>query len=167
MKTSPVRPFSERANSIIIVLVFTTVCLIVLAGLLGWSTVNTRLTQRYCRYNRSIAAAEAATEKVLTAISTDYKNLGQGYVLNNLDRYRNMNPSPSENPVWARFSFSDVAGTPNKTYVQYVPGTSFKMLSAQYQGLRGFANTFQIISNAREANTSRSEERRVGKECRS
>lgn len=138
------------------VLVFTTICLIILLGLLGWVTSNARLTQRHCQYTRSIAAAEAATEKVLTAISTDYKYQGQGYVLANLDTYRHMYPTSSENPAWADFSFMNLQGTADRTYVQYTPGNSFKVLSAQYQGLKGFANTFQIISNARDVNSAAS-----------
>ena len=92
--------FFAQGSAIVLVLVFTTICLIILLGLLGWVTSNARLTQRHCQYSRSVAAAEAATEKVLTAISTDYKNLGQGYVLANLDTYRHMCPTSSEDPAW-------------------------------------------------------------------
>src|SRR5437660_596272 len=111
-------------SAIVVVLVFTTVCLIILLGLLGWVTSNARLTQRHCQYNRALAAAEAATEKVLTAISTDYKNQGQGYVLTNMSHYRDMYPTAAEDPAWANYSFMDVSGQTNRTHVGYTPSTN-------------------------------------------
>src|SRR5258706_1441463 len=147
------RPNGESANSLVLVLVFTSVCLIILLGMLGWVSANARLTQRHCEYTRSIAAAEAATERVLAAITTDYKNYGQGYVLTNLDFYRRLVPTVAENPDWAGFTFMDVGGRTNRTYVTYTPSPTFKVVSSQYAGLKGFANSFQVISNVREVNS--------------
>src|SRR5207244_4975203 len=99
---------------------------------------------------RYAADAEATTEKVLAAITADYKNYGQGYVLTNLDYYRRIVPTTDENSDWANYLFMNVAGTSNRTYVTYTPSPTFKVVSSQYAGLKGFANSFQVISNVRE-----------------
>ncbi len=147
---------SGRGSAIVLVLVFTTVCLIVLAAALEWSMTNTNLNYRYCQSTRSTAAAEAATEKVLSALATDYRNLGEGYVLTNIAYYRGLYPTPSESSTWADYTFMDVQGTTNSTYVQYAPASIYKVVSEQYNGLRGFANAFQVISNVRQTGSTAS-----------
>ena len=142
-----------RGSAIVLVLVFTSVCLIVLLGLLGWVGGNARLTQRHCQYSRCVAAAEAATEKILTQMALDYKIYGHGYVLTNMDVYRAMRPTTNESMAWAGYTFMDVDGNANKTYVSYTASTNYKGLSATYAGLKGFANSFDVISNVREVNS--------------
>ena len=46
-------------------LIMSAIALALLAAVMSWSASNTRLTYRSVQYNRSIAAAEAATEKVV------------------------------------------------------------------------------------------------------
>jgi hypothetical protein len=142
---------SNQGSAIVLVLVFTSVCLIVMLGLLGWVRTNANLTQRHCRYSQATFAAEAATEKVLAAISTDYKDWGLGYVLTNISKYQNMTPKGDESSLWTNFTFMDVSGAAGKTYVLYTPSSQYKVLSAEYQGLKGYANTFQVLSNVKEA----------------
>lgn len=144
----------KQGSSLVVVLVFTSVCLIICLGLMGWAGANSRLTHRHIQYSRTTAAAEAATEKVFTSISADYRDNGAGYVLANMDKYRDLYPTASENPAWADFTFMDVAGNRNKTHVQYTPTTTFKLVNSKYAGLKAFANTFEVISNVREINTS-------------
>ena len=48
------------------------VALAILAGVMSWSATSTRLTYRSIQYNRSVAAAEAATEKVVSQINRDF-----------------------------------------------------------------------------------------------
>lgn len=143
-----------EGSAIVVTMVFTTVCLLVCLGLMGWVNVNARLTHRHIEYSRTTAAAEAATEKVFTTISTDYANNGAGYVLANMDKYRNLVPTTAENAAWDDFTFSDVNGTAGKTHVQYTPTTTFKLVNSKYAGLKAFANTFEVISNVKQKTSS-------------
>ncbi|PYL01529.1 MAG: hypothetical protein DME19_01330 [Verrucomicrobia bacterium] len=59
---------NKRRNggfSLSLVLVFTGVLFLLLSGVLAWTTTNSNLTQRYNEYYNEVAAAEAATEKVV------------------------------------------------------------------------------------------------------
>src|SRR2546426_2002218 len=65
-------------------------------------------------------------------------------------------PISADGSYWSSYVFSDGEGRNNQTYVALVPGsrTNWTVLNSQYAGLSATADT-------------RSEERRVGKECRS
>lgn len=135
----------------ILALIFVTVTLIILAGALGWATTSTRLTGRNVEYFRTEAAAEAATEKVLAAIATDYHEQGDWYVQANLDRYKQMIPTNVENAAWGNYEFSDGQGHGSRTYVQFFPpGNDYKILTSQFKGLSGWASSYRVISNARQ-----------------
>ena len=61
-----------RGYALIIILCFLVVCLIVFASVMHWITSNAYVTQRNNQFNMSEAAAEAATEKVLSQMNYDY-----------------------------------------------------------------------------------------------
>src|SRR4051794_12287637 len=115
---------NSRGNALLAVLVIITASLIILGATLNWSSNTKRTTGRYNQYTRSLAAAEAATEKVIVAINSDYKNQGQAYVLKNLDKYRLMTPTSSEDPIWSTYRFTDYNGTANRVQVEFINGTN-------------------------------------------
>ena len=127
------------------------VALALLAGAMSWSATNTRLTYRSIQYNRSVAAAEAATEKVVSQINRDFLYGGENLVSNNLNAYRqNTVPSSSDSPYWSTWKFDDGNGNTGQTYVQRAPGTSYIVLDSTYAGLKGYASTYTIVSHAQD-----------------
>lgn len=143
---------AERGSTLIMVLVLATASLLVLGSVLAWTNTNTALSQRNNEYNRSVLVAEAATEKVISSIDADYTRAGEPQVLatSSIDGYRSMVPTSTEDPLFANYLITDAQGNQNKTYVQYVPPSEFRVLSAQYRGLHGYATAFKVISNAKE-----------------
>jgi hypothetical protein len=146
------RPLSGYA--LCLVMVFTAVGMIALTGAMTWTRQNARLIERYNRYNATLFAAEAATEKVLANLMMDYKIGGDAAVYNNLATYRAMVPTTAETAMCADYQFSNARGTDNETYVERVAySTSAVPLESQYAGLSGFASTYRIISNVRYVNS--------------
>jgi hypothetical protein len=149
------RPNPRRRISgslLVMVLVFLTVSLVVLVAALGWTQTSTQLTGRHNQYFRTVAAAEAATEKVLARVTRDYQDQGESLVFSSLDSYRGLVPETSESPLWAAYEFRSPQGQLNQTHVEYIPPSEFRLLSSAYRGLRGYASTLRIISNVREVN---------------
>jgi len=75
-----------RGSAVVGVLVLIVVTMIILAAGLSWTFANVRLNHRHNQYTRCLGAAEAATEKAIVSLNTDYKNNGQAYVEKNLDK---------------------------------------------------------------------------------
>src|SRR5437868_1800955 len=125
MKTKPIR--SQRGYALLVVLFFASISLLVLGSALKWSMTNSHLNDRNNQYFNTSAAAEAATEKVLANMSRDYQAQGESLVWANVSSYRLLTPVSSENGAWSDYTFSDVAGSANRNYVErlaagaYVP----------------------------------------------
>ncbi len=154
MNPQPVRNPHRRASTLLMVLVLSAATLLILASTLGWATTNLNLNGRNNEYFRTLAVAEAATEKVLASIASDYQNGGDAAVLPNISSYRSLVPTASENPIFGSYTFNDAQGQVGKTYIQHIPPAEFRQLNAQYKDLYGFSAIYRVISNARE-NTGR------------
>jgi len=139
----------EGGYAVLIVLILGTIGLATLGGVLGWCTTNCRLNQRNNQYFRTVAAAEAASEKVLTRICCDYQSGGEALIANNMASYRLLVPTTSESSVWAQYQFSN-GWTPGRTWVENTVPIRFTVLDSQYRGLYGWATDYRIISNAQE-----------------
>ena len=151
MKTHLARPPAPRSGfALVLTLVLTTIALATLAGALAWSANSARLTDRSIQYNRSVAAAEAATERALGQISRDFLAGGDRLVQDNMDRYRGSIPTSTDSPYWAGWEFNDASGHPGRTFVQLQAANSYAVLNSVYSGLKGFASTYTVVSNARQ-----------------
>ncbi len=53
-------------------MILSAIALAILAGVMTWASTSTRMTHRSIQYTRSIAAAEAATEKVVSRMTADF-----------------------------------------------------------------------------------------------
>jgi hypothetical protein len=137
-------------NALLMTMIMTGAALAILAGAMAWSSSSTRLTYRSIQYTRSQAAAEAATEKVISQISQDFMYGGPNLVANNLNSYRNTVPTPSDSAYWNTWQFNDANGNIGQTYVQSTPGTNFIELAAPYAGLQGYGSTYTVVSHARD-----------------
>ena len=135
--------------SLPLVLVFTGVLFLLLTGLLAWTTTNGNLTQRYNEYFDTVAAAEAATEKVVASMAADFQSSGAGGVDANLAGYGGSIPTPSEVSGWGNYEFDDPSGVPNATYVTKLTAWQYTDLNWKYSGFKGYASTYRVISNAR------------------
>jgi hypothetical protein len=145
---------------------------LLVAGILSWVSTNNRLTQRMNRYEASVAAAGAATEKIVSRMTRDFQTFDNNTVSNNLGTYRTLVPSGTDassavtyilDPItgllvpqntttkaeWSRFEFSDAQGNPGRTYVNAISPWSYTTLSARFPGLSGYSATYRIVSNAR------------------
>jgi len=140
---------NQAGGALMLTLILSAIALALLAAAMSWSASSTKLTYRSIQYNRSIAAAEAATEKVISQMNRDYLYGGESLVSNNLTSYRqNLVPSSSDSSYWNTWQFDDGNGNSGRTYVQRSPGTSFVVASSTYAGLQGFASTYTIASHA-------------------
>ena len=152
MKTdSPTQRLIQAGSALILTLIMSAIGLALLAAALSWSASNTRLTYRAIQYNRSVAAAEAATEKVVTQINRDFLYGGESLVINNLNSYRqNTVPTTADSPYWGTWEFNDASGHTGQTYVQRGTAVNYVVLDSSYAGLKGFVSTYTIVSHARD-----------------
>ncbi|MGA2852956.1 MAG: hypothetical protein ABSE90_02325 [Verrucomicrobiota bacterium] len=141
----------RRAGSgyvLIITLVFMAAALLVLASIMSWTATSDKLVARNNQFNRSTAAAEAATEMAFSRMDRDFLN-GK---LNSVSDYNTLIPDTSAWPV--HYTFSDTNGNANTTYISFdsTSGTNLVPLNAQYSGLQAFVQNCQIISVATPGN---------------
>ncbi len=150
MKLSTNPKASQRGFAFVMVLFFGALALLALAGVMQWSASSSQLNDRSNRLNKAIGAAEAATEKVLTSLSSDFRNYDETTVYSRLSTYSGRVPTTTESAEWANYSFSDALGHSSQTYVTRVSTNGFTPVS-QYSGLQGYSWTYRIISNVRES----------------
>src|ERR1700733_1157904 len=140
---------NQSGGALFLVLIMMAIALAILAGIMAWATTSNRLTNRSIQYTRSVAAAEAATEKTISQITQDFLNGGEALVSQNLNYYRqNTLPSTADSSYWNGWVFDDGMGNANQTYVQGVPGTNYMVLGSTYAGLSGYVSTYTVASHA-------------------
>lgn len=142
----------RRGYALAVVIIMSAISFVILGGALKWTSNSARLNDRNNQYFRAVSAAEAATEKALAKISRDYLRGGEADVYNNLDRYRSMPPTTTENAYWSGFTFSDAQGNDSRLFVNRTASQAFVPIESQYEGLYGLAASYRIVSNARWGN---------------
>jgi len=70
-----------KSYVLLIAMVFGGVSALILAGTMTWCSTTVRLNERNNQYFRTLAAAEAATEKVLSRMSGDFAMAGKLWYL--------------------------------------------------------------------------------------
>ena len=144
---------SNDGYALVMVLFFASLSMLALGSALQWASSSAIQTERQNRYLTSVAAAEAATEKVLARVTADYKNGGESAVYSSLQTYRGLVPTAAESPFWGGFEFNDAQGGVGLTFVNRMTSEAYVDLNSQYQGLRGWASNYRIVSNVRELNS--------------
>lgn len=139
----------ESGSALVYVLVVLALALMILGGTMNWCATNNRMVERNNHYMAAMAAAEAATEKVISEMSRDYQREGAALVSSKLSTYRARVPEVNESAAWARYRFSNGAGGDNLTWVEQTVPWGVSSLISQYQGLSGYASTFRVVANAR------------------
>ncbi len=142
------RSFHSRRRkggyALLLALVFVAVSLLLLTSLLQRTSGSAWITDRNNAYNRSVAAAEAATEKVLSQVTRDF--VQQTFDPANLAAYRNLLPT---NDWAAEFEFSDGTGAAGQVWVDSSPTMVLTNLDSRYTGLYGRAFICRTRANAR------------------
>lgn len=149
------RPPSTRLRhragyALVLVVGFTAVSLMTLAALMQWSSTNSKLIERNNQYSIAQAAAEAATEKVLSQMSADFQNDGEVALWANLANYQQLVPTPGESGAWDGFEFTDAGGSQRRTHVHRIYSNTYTNLESQYPGLMCMASGYRVVANARD-----------------
>lgn len=147
MKTTlnPARRDGE-GYALLMTLTFLATVLLLLSGMLMWTSTNSKQAARNNVFNQSEAAAEAATEKVLSQMDRDFL---YGAIQNNTV-YEALIPNSSSWPV--QYTFSDPTNNvANQTYVDEGT-TNWETLDSQYAGLYGDVLNCYVTSTATPTN---------------
>jgi len=152
MKTGvTIQKSGQGGSALVLVLIMSAIALAILAGVMTWGATSNRQTHRSIQYTRSVAAAEAATEKVESQIARDFlSGGGENLVLLNLNFYHQIVPLPSDSSYWSTWKFNDGNGNDNRTYVQLTSGRKYAVLDAPYAGLKGYVSIYTVVSHARD-----------------
>jgi len=154
MKTALLTRESDQTGSALaLTMIMTAIALAILAGAMTWSANTARLTHRSIQYTRSVAAAEAATEKVVSHITRDFLSGGEKNVQDNLGNYRRLVPTTSDSAFWKQWEFNDASGNIDQAFVESRSSNVYVVLNSTYAGLRGFITTYTVVSNARDTAT--------------
>src|ERR1700722_10026456 len=150
MKTPNKLRRCAAGNALVITMIMTSVILFALASIVAWSSGTARLTTRSNQYARSVAAAEAATEKVVTQLRQDFGSGGEALVNTNLGYYRKITPTSADSSYWAGWQFQDPQGNAGRTFVNDLGVGNVTITTGPYAGLYGFVSTYDIVSDASE-----------------
>lgn len=141
----------QAGGALLLTMIMTGVAFAILAGAMMWAANSTRLTHRSIQHTRTVLAAEAATEKVVSRIRQDYLHGGEKLVTDNLSSYRNTVPTSTDSSFWSKWKFTSPDGTTSPTHVQRGLNSNYVVLNSTYAGLRGYVSTYTVISHAQEA----------------
>jgi hypothetical protein len=151
-----IRPSNSRAReqawAILVVMSLAATALVLLASVMSWSNENSTVVARNNETFSTLYAAEAATEKVLSAVVQDDQNYGEGWVFNMTGNYRSMIPSSSDNPYWTNFQFSGGTAA-NSVIVTETSASTSTILGPPFEGLSCVGATYEIIANAQNVTT--------------
>jgi hypothetical protein len=137
----PVRQI-QSGFALLIVLTFLLVSLLVFASVMSWVFTTAKITQRNNTFNQSQAAAESATEYVISQMLNDFK----GLCLNSSTVYEALPPTPTGDwPV--QYTFSATNGDGNHVFVSIGP-TNWTVLPSLYTGLQGLGQNCVIACTA-------------------
>lgn len=123
--------------------------LLILASTMQWTNTTATVTDRAVRHAITIAAAEAATEKVIAELAVDFAKQGPAVVNSKVPTYKSRVPQGNENAHWDKFKFSNGKQKNDEIEVEIISSwANGTPLISQYQGLKGYAATYRITANA-------------------
>lgn len=135
--------------ALISVLMMAAIGLCIYAATHAWISTTTTLNERNNIYNRSLSAAEAASERVVSYVARDFLN--QSFDPASLNSYRALVPVDD----WAAdYRFSDAEGHDGQTGVTSSTTMVTTNLESQFKGLYGLVYTCKVTGQAEPLNTS-------------
>ena len=140
-------PRDSRGYALLIILCFLAVCLVVFASMMYWISSNSSITSRNNQFNMSEAAAEAATEKVLSQMNYDY--IAQS-LSNSATYYAGKIPTATDQASWpVKYVYSSTNGVTNQITVSMGAWTTNTIpLESQFAGLYGLVQPVTITAVA-------------------
>ncbi len=137
------RKGAERAYALIVVMALAAASILIYASAANWTSTSAGLSDRNNAYNRTVGAAEAASEVVVGYMARDFFN--QTFDPTRLTYYGAFVPTNS----WtSAYTFRDGAGNPNGTYVNSSTTMVLTNLDSQFAGLYGLAFNCTVRGNA-------------------
>jgi len=133
----------------------TTISLIILAGTMRWTSSNGLQIERNIAYQNAVLAAEAATEKVMAELNSDFAKLGPSTTSAKVPIYRTRVPKSHEHSRWGRYKFSNGHGKDDEVTVEMISPWATTPLISQYRGLSGYAATYRLRANALDLDARR------------
>ena len=127
--------------ALITTMLFLAIALLAFGSIMSWVSSSTLVTERNNLYVSAQAAAESATENVITSMMRDF-TYGS---LNPVGDYSPLVPNTNGWPVL--FTFSGTNGNGNQTSVDIGAGT-WTELPSQFSGLFGYGQTCVVASKA-------------------
>ena len=161
MNLRPSNRAREKGWALIAVMTLAATGLLLVAGVMSWCNENSAVVARNNEYFATTYAAEAATEKALSAMVQDDQDYGEGIVFSQAAHYAGLIPTASDNSYWTNFQFSG-GTTPNQLIVQQIAASATNVLGPPYQGLISVGATYDIIANAKNLNSMYGIESTVG-----
>lgn len=137
---------------LLMTMVFVGIALLLLGSVMEWSSSSVRQTERNNLFNKSTAAADAATERVMAQMWRDYYN----QAFNSASSYTGFLPNQSGWPV--QFNFSNGSGVANQTGVSISPTdwtenwVTLNAFNSQYTGLAAYVAQCTVTSTAMARN---------------
>jgi hypothetical protein len=102
-----------------------------------------------------VAAAEAATEKVIAELSTDFLGQGSALVESKKLKYKSKIPHAHEHAQWGKYRFKAGKGKSDETDIQQLTGWVLSPLTGRYAGMSGYASTFRVTAYAEDVASQR------------
>ena len=134
---------SEKAYALIVVMALAAASIMIYASAASWTSTSAGLSDRNNAYNRTVGAAEAASETVLGYMARDFFN--QTFDPTRTTYYGSFVPTNS----WtSEFVFKNSSGTPNATYVTSSTTMVLTNLDSQFAGLYGLAYNCSVRGDA-------------------
>ena len=142
------KPKSRNGYALLLVMVLAAASILIYSSAASWTSTSATLNDRNNTYNRSVAAAEAATEVVLGYMARDFFN--QSYDPTKLSHYGSFIPTND----WASaYRFTDGGSNLNSSWVSSSSTMVMTNLDSQFAGLYGLAYGCSVRGNARPLGT--------------
>ena len=157
MKINPIHSKQTSGFIIITVMILCAASLLILTGILSYTTTTANLNMRSNELSLCQNAAEAATEKVYADMAYDFVNLGGiGTVSNKvvLGTYQTLVPTAADNPYFANFNFYNPTNPATSgVYVAFLTNYAGP-LPSQYTNEFAATNSmiYRIVSNVTMTN---------------
>jgi hypothetical protein len=144
----------EKGWALLIVMSLAATGLLLMASVLSWANQNASVTARNSETLTTTYAAEAATEKALSAMVQDDQDWGEGMVFtkSSAGSYSSLIPTAGDSSYWTNYQFS--GGTSNNSViVSLINSYTTNILGPPYSGLESVGATYEIIANAQNQNS--------------
>jgi hypothetical protein len=152
MKINPIHSKQTRGFIIITVMILCAASLLILAGILSYTTTTANLNMRSNEYSLCQNAAEAATEKVYAKMAYDFVNSGGVFTVSNNvanGTYQALVPTAADNSYFTNFNFyNPTSTTAGQIYVAFLTNYAGP-LPSQYTNEFAATNSmiYRIVAN--------------------